>query len=74
MEQQKLVFRTISERDRRIVYITLTIAGRETASKLIDAARLHEAMLLARHPQVQGVKDALRVIIADSANTHRKGR
>jgi DNA-binding MarR family transcriptional regulator len=74
MEQQKLVSRTISERDRRIVYITLTITGRETASKLVDAARLHEAMLLARHPQVQGVKEALRVIIADSADTRRKGQ
>jgi DNA-binding MarR family transcriptional regulator len=74
MEQQKLVSRTISERDRRIVHITLTIAGRETAAKLIDAAKLHEAMLLARHPQVQGVKDALRVIIADNANVRREAR
>jgi DNA-binding MarR family transcriptional regulator len=74
MEQQKLVSRTISERDRRVVYITLTIAGRETAAKLIDAARRHEATLLARYPQVQEVKDALRVIITDSATVRREAR
>jgi DNA-binding MarR family transcriptional regulator len=74
MEQQKLVCRTISERDRRVVYITLTIAGIETASKLITAANRHEAVLLTRYPQVQGVKDALRAIIADSDNVRRETR
>ncbi len=74
MEQQKLVSRTIDERDRRVVRVTLTAAGKVMAAKLADAAKRHEATLLARYPQVQGIKDALRVIIADSASARREAR
>jgi DNA-binding MarR family transcriptional regulator len=74
MRQQELVSRVTDERDRRVVRVTLTATRKVMAAKLADAAKLHEATLLARYLQVQGVKDALRVIIADSSNVRREAR
>jgi DNA-binding MarR family transcriptional regulator len=65
MEKDQLVRRSSSDRDQRIVQVSLTAQGRTLAVALVDAAKHHEAALLARHPQAATIKDGLRAIIAE---------
>ena len=64
MERNGLVLRHPDRRDRRVVRVVLTQKGQAVAADLIDAARRHEAALLARHPQAGEIKDVLRNLIA----------
>jgi DNA-binding MarR family transcriptional regulator len=69
MARDQLVQRTFSNRDQRVVHVTLTPAGMTLATALVEAAKQHEAALLARHPQIEAIRDGLRAIITE----HRSG-
>jgi DNA-binding MarR family transcriptional regulator len=64
MERNGLVLRRQDRLDRRVVRVVLTPKGEAVTADLIDAARRHEAALLARHPQAGEIKDVLRALIA----------
>ena len=64
LERGGLVQRRPDERDGRIVRVGLTPAGQTRAAALVAAARQHEAAVLARHPEAEGMKAVLRALIA----------
>ena len=66
MARDGLVARAPDARDRRVVRVALTPAGAAKAAELAAAAARHEAEVLARHPRAEGIKAALRDIIAGS--------
>jgi MarR family transcriptional regulator, organic hydroperoxide resistance regulator len=66
-----LVTRVPDARDRRIVRVALTRDGEAKAAVLLAVAERHEAEVLARHPQAEAIKPALRDIIARSRPTPR---
>ena len=66
-----LVARAQDARDRRVQRITLTPEGEAKAAELVAVAERHEAEVLARHPEAEGIKAALRDIIARSGPTPR---
>jgi DNA-binding MarR family transcriptional regulator len=66
MVRAGLVARSPDQRDRRVVRVCLTAAGRAMAEDLALAAKAHEAELLARHPpaEAEAIKNLLRAILA----------
>ena len=64
MVQDGLVARAQDARDRRIVRLALTRDGEAKAAELVAVAERHEAEVLARHPQAEGIKAVLRDIVA----------
>jgi MarR family transcriptional regulator, organic hydroperoxide resistance regulator len=66
MTRDGLVRRTQDSRDRRVVRVALTPRGAELVIGLLEAAKRHEAEVLARHPETEAddLKGLLRVIIA----------
>lgn len=73
MVRDGLVQRTQDGRDRRVVRVMLTERGQTLAAEVAQAARLHEADLLARYPEVEAlaIKDLLRAILARNGRTRR---
>jgi MarR family transcriptional regulator, organic hydroperoxide resistance regulator len=71
MVHDGLVTRAPDARDRRVQRITLTPEGEARAAELAAAAARHEADILARHPQAEAIKPALRDIIARSGPAPR---
>ncbi len=66
MVRDGLVTRAQDARDRRIIRVTLTPEGQAKAAELLAAAERHEAEVLARHPEAEGIKAVLRDTIARS--------
>jgi len=64
MARDGLVARAQDARDRRVVRVVLTPEGNAKAAELTAAAERYEAQILARHPQVEGIRAVLREIIA----------
>ena len=73
MVRDGLVKRTQDTRDRRVVRVELTTRGEVIAAELVQAARHHEAEVLARHPEAEAmaVKSLLRAIIARQMRPRR---
>ncbi len=71
MVRDGLVTRAPEARDRRVVRVNLTLEGRTRAAELVAVAGRYEAEILARHPQAEGVKAALRDIIVRSGPTRQ---
>src|SRR3954447_5270382 len=65
MESDRVVQRSPDRQDQRVVRVTLTKEGATLAATLVEAAKHHEAALLARHPQAAAVKEGLRSIVAE---------
>ena len=65
MVRDGLVKRTQDTRDRRVVRVALTARGDVMAADLVQAAKLHEAEVLARHPEAEAmaIKTLLRAIM-----------
>ena len=74
MARDGLVARAPDARDRRVVRVALTPGGEARATDLMAAAERYEARILARHPQAEGIKDALRDIIVRSGPAPRHAR
>jgi len=68
MARDRLVQRSTSNEDHRVVHVTLTTGGMALAAALVEAAKQHEAALIARHPQVDAIRDGLRAIISEHQN------
>ncbi len=64
MARDGLVARAPDARDRRIVRVVLTPEGEARAAELAAVAERHEAGVLARHPEAEGIKAVLRDIVA----------
>jgi MarR family transcriptional regulator, organic hydroperoxide resistance regulator len=65
METDHVVRRSPDRQDHRVVRVSLTSEGATVAALLVEAAKHHEAALLARHPQAGAIKEGLRSIIAE---------
>jgi DNA-binding MarR family transcriptional regulator len=65
MERDRVVQRSPDRQDHRVVRISLTEEGATLAAALVEAAKQHEAALLARHPQAATIKEGLRSIVAE---------
>ena len=74
MVRDGLVTRSQDARDRRVLRVALTPEGEAKAAELMAAAERHEAEVLARHPQAEGMRAALRDIIARSGPARRHAR
>jgi DNA-binding MarR family transcriptional regulator len=64
MERDGLVKRIQDARDRRMVRVHLAPRGEAMTAELLAAARLHEAEVVARHPDIAAIKGLLRALIA----------
>ena len=64
MARGGLVSRAQDPRDRRLVRVALTPDGEAKAAELAAAAERYDAEVLARHPEVEGIKAVLRDIVA----------
>jgi len=75
MASDGLVTRSQDARDRRVIRVALTPRGKRLATKLLAVAERHEAEVLARHPNAEGIKPVLRDIIArpGPASRHARG-
>jgi DNA-binding MarR family transcriptional regulator len=73
MVRDGLVARAPDPRDRRVVRLALTPEGAGKAAELAAAAERHEAEVLARHPQAEGIKPVLRDIAARAGPAPRPG-
>jgi len=73
MVRDGLVKRMQDTRDRRVVRVALTTRGEMMATDLVQAARQHEAEVLARHPEAEAmaIKNLLRAIVARHAKPRR---
>jgi hypothetical protein len=60
-------------RDRRVVRVALTARGEMIASELVQAAKQHEAEVLARHPEAEAmaIKSLLRAIVSRQSRPRR---
>jgi DNA-binding MarR family transcriptional regulator len=65
MESDHVIRRSPDRQDHRVVRISLTNEGATLAATLVEAAKHHEAALLARHPQAATIKEGLRSIVAE---------
>ena len=65
MESDHLVRRSPDRQDQRVVRVSLTKEGATLATTLVEAAKHHEAELLARYPQVAAIKEGLRSMVAE---------
>jgi DNA-binding MarR family transcriptional regulator len=75
MVRDGLVKRSQDTRDRRVVRVALTPRGEAVATELAEAAKLHEAEVLARHPEAEAlaIKSLLRAIMARNGKPRRGG-
>ena len=75
MVRDGLVKRSQDTRDRRVVRVALTPRGETVANELAEAAKLHEAEVLARHPEAEAlaIKSLLRAIMARNGKPRRGG-
>jgi MarR family transcriptional regulator, organic hydroperoxide resistance regulator len=75
MVRDGLVKRSQDTRDRRVVRVALTPRGETVANELAEVAKLHEAEVLARHPEAEAlaIKSLLRAIMARNGKP-RRGR
>ncbi|MDO9711675.1 MarR family winged helix-turn-helix transcriptional regulator [Paracraurococcus lichenis] len=73
MVRDGLVRRMQDSKDRRVVRVALTTRGEVMAADLVQAAKQHEAEVLARHPEAEALalKNLLRGIIARQARPRR---
>lgn len=73
MVRDGLVRRMQDTRDRRVVRVALTTRGEMMATDLVQAAKAHEADVLARHPEAEAmaIKNLLRGIIARQSRPRR---
>jgi len=73
MVRDDLVERAADSRDRRVVRVRLTIAGAALVGQLTEAARAHEAEVLARHPDAEAMalKALLRAILGRDTKRRR---
>ncbi|MFC7475624.1 MarR family winged helix-turn-helix transcriptional regulator [Dankookia sp. GCM10030260] len=73
MVRDGLVKRTQDTRDRRVVRVALTTRGEVMAADLVQAAKLHEAEILARHPEAEtmAIKSLLRAIVSRQTRPRR---
>ena len=73
MVRDNLVKRTQDTRDRRVVRVALTARGETIAAELVQAAKAHEAEVLARHPEAEAmaIKNLLRAILARQPRQRR---
>lgn len=73
MVRDGLVSRSQDQRDRRVVRVALTPHGEAVVQELLDAARRHEAEVIARQPQAEAAafKDLLRSIIGRHGRARR---
>lgn len=73
MVRDGLVQRQQDSRDRRVVRVALTPRGEAIAAELTQAAKRHEAEVLARHPEAEAmaIKDLLRAILARQSRPRR---
>jgi len=75
MARDGLIQRAPDRSDRRVVRILLTQKGEAMVAELLQAAKAHEAEILARHPQAEAavIKDLLRDMIRrhDRPKNHR---
>jgi DNA-binding MarR family transcriptional regulator len=65
MERDRVVQRSPDRQDHRVVRLSLTTEGADLAATLVEAAKHHEAALLARHPQAATIKEGLRSVAAE---------
>ncbi len=75
MARDGLVQRTQDERDRRVVRVFLTPSGETKAQELVAAAKLHEAAVMARHPETGAAefKALLHALMARQLKPGRRG-
>jgi DNA-binding MarR family transcriptional regulator len=73
MVRDGLVCRTQDTRDRRVVRISLTPRGHAVVTELVEAAKRHEAEVMARHPGAEAgeIKALLRRMIASQGRQRR---
>ncbi len=73
MVRDGLVMRSQDSRDRRVVRVALTQRGEAIATELTQAAKQHEAELLARYPEAEAmaIKDLLRSILQRHSRPRR---
>jgi len=73
MVRDGLVKRSQDTRDRRVVRVVLTARGEMVASDLVQAAKVHEAEVLARHPEAEAmaIKSLLRAIVSRQSRPRR---
>jgi DNA-binding MarR family transcriptional regulator len=73
MVRDGLVKRSQDTRDRRVVRVVLTARGEMLASDLVQAAKQHEAEVLARHPEAEAmaIKSLLRAIVSRQSRPRR---
>jgi DNA-binding MarR family transcriptional regulator len=73
MVRDGLVRRSQDTRDRRVVRVALTARGEMIASELVQAAKLHEVEVLARHPEAEAIaiKTLLRAIVSQQSTPRR---
>src|SRR4051794_18896063 len=73
MVRDELVRRSQDIRDRRVVRVALTARGEMIASELVQAAKQHEAEVLARHPEAEAmaIKSLLRAIVSRQSRPRR---
>jgi MarR family transcriptional regulator, organic hydroperoxide resistance regulator len=73
MVRDELVRRSQDTRDRRVVRVALTARGEMIASELVQAAKQHEAEVLARHPEAEAmaIKNLLRAIVIRQSRPRR---
>ena len=63
MVKDRLILRSRDHQDRRVVHTSLTTEGRTLARALVETAKQHETVLLARLPQADVIKDGLRAMV-----------
>ena len=73
MVRDGLVKRLADSRDRRVVRVALTERGEGLAEEFATAARLHEAEVVARHPDTEAlaIKTLLRAILEKHGKPRR---
>jgi MarR family transcriptional regulator, organic hydroperoxide resistance regulator len=73
MVRDGLVKRSQDTRDRRVVRVALTSRGETVTTELAQAAKAHEAEVLARHPEAEAlaIKSLLRAIMARNGKPRR---
>lgn len=72
MTRDGLVTRTQDTRDRRVVRVVMTERGQQMVNELVEAARRHEAEVIARHPVAEAGE--LKTLLRSMIQLHGKSR
>jgi MarR family transcriptional regulator, organic hydroperoxide resistance regulator len=72
MTRDGLVHRAQDTRDRRVVRVALTPHGEQMVTELLEAAKQHEAEVLARHPEAEAAE--LKALLRSIIGRHGKPR